>query len=295
MDLATLRSMRKNSSNKILAEMDKISNPKENYVDDRFWKLEGDKVGNGSAIIRFLPGPDPTALPWVRLFTHAFKGPTGRWYFEKSLTTIGQQDPVSDLNTALWNSGIEADKAIARKQKRQLGYIANILVISDSKHPEYEGKVMLFKFGKKIFDKIMAKAKPVFDDEPVIVFDPFAGANFKLRMRRVEDYANFDESLFLDSTPISEDENEMLDILNRQHPLTEFDDPKTFKTYDELKKKLDEVLKPGVATSDNAEMSTQSPANTNTTVSTKQVEVNTAPWDDDDDAMAFFKKIAQDD
>lgn len=297
MDLATLRTMRKNSFNKISSEMTKISNPSNSYTDERFWKLEGDKVGNGTAIIRFLPGLDADGLPWVRLFNHMFKGPTGRWYAEKSLTSIGLDDPVSELNSKLWNSGIESDKEIARRQKRQLQYIANILVVSDAKNPDNDGKVFLFKFGKKIFDKIKDKAQPTFaDDDPVNVFDPFVGANFKLRMRKVEEYSNYDQSVFLEPSPIDDDEEAILAVLNKQHPLTEFSDPNSFKPYDELAKKLNDVLFPSGSAVPNAaralsETLDEAPEKQ---VSKAKVDVS-PPWDDDDDAMAFFKKIAQED
>lgn len=302
MDLATLRSMRKKSVDKITAEMSKMAGG--GYSDDRFWKLEGDKAGNGSAIIRFLPGIDEDGVPWVRLFEHMFKGPTGRWYAEKSLTTLKEDDPVSELNSRLWNSGIESDKDIARAQKRQLRYITNILVISDSKNPDNEGKVFLFKFGKKIFDKIKEKATPTFaDDEPVDIFNPYTGANFKLRMRKVKDYANFDESIFLDASAIDDNDEAMLEVLNRQYSLTEFVDPKSFKSYEELAKKMNEVLFPagGATTTTAAALERQRgrqdddvpEANAATTKAVEKAEM-TPPWDDDDDAMAFFKKIAQD-
>jgi len=175
MDIQTLRKMRNSDFGQISQAFDKIANPQtetKSYADDRFWRLEGDKAGNGTATIRFLPRVEGDDLPWVRIFSHGFQGPTGKWYIENSLTTLSENDPVGELNTQLWNSGSEANKEIARKQKRKLSFIANILVVSDPKHPENEGKVFLFKFGKKIFDKIMDKARPTFEDEkPVNVFD----------------------------------------------------------------------------------------------------------------------------
>ena len=198
MDIQALRAMRKNDFGSISTAFEKIANPStesKGYADDRFWKLEGDKAGNGTATIRFLPRVEGDELPWVRIFSHGFQGPTGKWYIENSLTTLGEQDPVSELNSQLWNSGVEANKKIAQNQKRRLSYIANVLVISDPKHPENEGKVVLFKFGKKIFDKIMDKARPTFEDEkPVNVFDFWEGANFKLRMRKKDGFTNYDES-----------------------------------------------------------------------------------------------------
>jgi hypothetical protein len=198
MDINTLRKMRGTNFAKISGEFEKIANPQsesKSYQDDRLWKLEADKAGNGTATIRFLPNPNGDDLPWVRVFNHGFQGPTGKWYIENSLSTIGEADPVGELNSRLWNSGNESDKDIARKQKRKLTYIANILIISDPKHPENEGQVRLFRFGKKIFDKIMDKARPTFEDEtPVNVFDLWEGADFKLRQRKVEGYANYDQS-----------------------------------------------------------------------------------------------------
>ena len=239
-DIATLRKSRSTDFSKITSELDKIANPQSgSRSDDRFWKLEGDKAGNGTATIRFLPriDGDEYELPWVKVFSHGFQGPTGKWYIENSLTTIGKDDPVGELNTSLWNSGTEANKEIARKQKRQLSYYANILVVSDPKHPENEGQVFIYRFGKKIFDKIMDKAKPTFEDEsPVNVFDLWEGANFKLRMRKVAGYSNYDESVFADPTSITEDETKLLNIINKRHDLQEFLSPSSFKSYDELKR-----------------------------------------------------------
>jgi len=242
MDIQTLRKMRNSDFGKIAGEFEKIANPQtqtKSYADDRFWKLEGDKAGNGTATLRFLPRVEGDELPWVRIFSHGFQGPTGKWYIENSLTTLGENDPVGELNTQLWNSGSDANKKIAQAQKRKLSFIANVLVVSDPKHPENEGKVFLFKFGKKIFDKIMDKARPTFEDEkPVNVFDFWEGANFKLRMRKKDGYTNYDESAFADPTAISNDDEAILKIANQQHKLAEFLDRKNFKSYDELKKKL---------------------------------------------------------
>ena len=173
--------------------------------DDRFWQPEVDKAGNGMAVIRFLPGPSvdgDDALPWVRVFNHGFQGPGG-WYIENSLTTLNQKDPVSEYNSVLWNSGIEANKEIARKQKRRLTYISNVLIVSDSKHPENEGQIKLYKFGKKIFDKISEAMNPEFADEtPLNPFDFWEGANFKIKIRQVEGYRNYDKSEFDSITPV---------------------------------------------------------------------------------------------
>ena len=228
-------------------EVEKIANPSsQSSGDDRFWKPETDQAGNGSATIRFLPAPKGEDIPWVSVWHHSFKGPTGKWYWENSLSTIGQPDPCGELNSQLWNSGIESDKVIARAQKRKLNYIANILVISDPKHPENEGKVFLFRFGKKLFDKIKDVMNPEFEDEePINPFDFWDGANFKLKIRQVDGWPSYDKSEFAAVGPVAEDDDEIEAIWGKQYSLQEFLDPKNFKSYDELKKKLDYVLGTG--------------------------------------------------
>jgi hypothetical protein len=216
------------------------------------------------------------------LFSHGFQGPTGKWYLENSLTTLGENDPVSDLNTKLWNSGSEANKEIVRKQKRKLGFTANILVVSDPKHPENEGKVFLFRFGKKVFDKIM----------------DWEGANFKLRMRKKDGYSNYDESAFMEPSAVSEDEDKLLKIVNSQHKLSEFLDRKNFKTYDELKTKLDQVLSgdsfSGKSAAEIAEQEDMVSAPAFTPKASKPApQAKSVDADDDDaDVMSYFKKIA---
>ena len=213
--------------------------------DTRFWQPEVDKAGNGMAIIRFLPAPaadGDDALPWVRVFNHGFQGPGG-WYIENSLTTLNQKDPVSEYNSVLWNSGIEANKEIARKQKRRLTYISNILVVSDPKHPENEGQIKLYKYGKKIFDKISEAMNPEFADEtPLNPFDFWEGANFKIKIRQVEGYRNYDKSEFDSITPVDGDDEKLEAIWKKEYSLKEFLEPKQFKSYDTLKAKLDKVL-----------------------------------------------------
>jgi len=213
--------------------------------DTRFWQPEVDKAGNGMAVIRFLPAPaadGDDALPWVRVFNHGFQGPGG-WYIENSLTTLNQKDPVSEYNSILWNSGIEANKEIARKQKRRLTYISNILVVSDPKNPENEGQIKLYKFGKKIFDKISEAMNPEFADEtPLNPFDFWEGANFKIKIRQVEGYRNYDKSEFDSITPVDGDDAALEAIWKKEYSLKEFLEPKQFKSYDTLKAKLDKVL-----------------------------------------------------
>jgi len=214
--------------------------------DPRLWQPTVDKAGNGMAIIRFLPAPSvdgEDALPWVRVFSHGFQGPGG-WYIENSLTTLNQKDPVSEYNSTLWNSGIEANKEIARKQKRRLNYIANVYVVSDPSNPENEGQIRIYKFGKKIFDKITEAMNPEFADEtPVNPFDMWEGANFKLKIRNVEGYRNYDKSEFADKSALLDGDDAKLETLWKQeHSLKEFLDPKHFKPYDLLKTRLDKVL-----------------------------------------------------
>lgn len=310
MDIAQLRAMRNNDFGQISNAFEKIANPSsdsKSYKDDRFWRLEGDKAGNGTATLRFLGKHPDDELPWVRIFSHGFQGPTGKWYIENSLTTLGEQDPVAELNSQLWNSGVEANKEIARKQKRRLSFIANVLVVSDPKHPENEGKVFLFKFGKKIFDKIMDKAKPTYEDEkPVNVFDYWDGADFKLRMRKKDGFTNYDESFFLEPAPVGEDE-QIVKVANAQYRLGEFTDPGNFKSYDELKKKLDTVLSgDSFATKSAAEMAMEEApvmaapepareAPAFTPAASRPAAEPSTSMDDEDDVMSYFEKIAQED
>jgi hypothetical protein len=302
MDINTLRKMRGTNFAKISGEFEKIANPQsesKSYQDDRLWKLEADKAGNGTATIRFLPNPNGDDLPWVRVFNHGFQGPTGKWYIENSLSTIGEADPVGELNSRLWNSGNESDKDIARKQKRKLTYIANILIVSDPKHPENEGQVRLFRFGKKIFDKIMDKARPTFEDEtPVNVFDLWEGADFKLRQRKVEGYANYDQSTFMEPSAVADSEDELLAVMGKVHDLKEFLDRKNFKTYEELSRKLASVLNTeGSAGQTAAQLAEDddAPAPTKVTTKVATTKVKVSQDDGDDDAMSFFKKIAMED
>jgi hypothetical protein len=301
MDINTLRKMRGQDFGKISTEFDKIANPQsdsKSYQDDRFWKLEADKAGNGTATIRFLPRADGDELPWVKIFSHGFQGPTGKWYIENSLTTIGENDPVGELNSRLWNTGADSDKEIARKQKRKLSYIANVLIVSDPKHPENEGQVKLFKFGKKIFDKIMDKARPTFEDEtPVNVFDFWEGAEFKLRMRKVDGYPNYDQSAFMEPSEIADSEEEILAIANKQHKLSEFLDRKNFKTYEELSRKLASVLNteaaaPVTAATLQEDDDYTPPQRTVVKDTVSTVKISKSSDSEDDDAMSYFKKIA---
>lgn len=282
-----------NNLDRLAKELDKLNAPasQDKKDDTRFWKLERDKSGNGSAVIRFLPAPavdGDDALPWVRLFDHGFKGPTGKWYIEKSLTTLNQKDPVSEFNSKLWNAGGEGspERKQAQAQKRRLGYICNIYVVSDPKHPENEGKVFLFKFGKKIFDKITMLMKPEFeDDTPVNPFCLWKGANFKIRIRTVDGYANYDQSMFESSSALLSDDDALEKIWKSEYSLKEFVDPSQFKSYDELKAKLEMVL--GLTESAApAAKSAPMPAR-------KTAEEDDAPFDlDDDEDLKAFKALA---
>jgi hypothetical protein len=289
--MSNLSALKKNSSlGKLARALETNTKNSGSKEDERLWQPEVDSAGNGYAVIRFLDAPavdGEDAMPWVQVFSHGFQGPGG-WYIENSLTTLGQKDPVSEYNTQLWNSGIEANKEIARKQKRRLTYISNVLVIKDTANPANEGKVFLYKYGKKIFDKIKEKIEPQFEDEKAV--NPFSfweGANFKLKIRKVEGYRNYDKSEFDTPSPLFEGDDEKIEkVWKAEYSLKEFLDPKHFKSYDELKSKLDRVLGlDGVAAA---------------RVKAKAEDLELADEDvgvaatDDDDSMAFFGKLAED-
>ena len=279
---------------------------KKSYSDDRFWKPELDKSGNGFAIIRFLPTPEGEEMPWVSYWDHGFQGPGG-WYIEKSLTTLGKQDPVSEYNTQLWNTGIEANKEIARKQKRRLHYVSNIYVVSDPKNPDNEGKVFLYRYGKKIFEQLKEAISPAFEDEAAI--NPFdlrgEGANFKIKIRKVDGYWNYDKSEFETPAPLFDDENQLNDIYTSVNSLSEIIAPNEFKTYDELKEKLDRVLglSGGVTTTSTAESVAEDLdevpwSNVNTEGTADEPVISSADStssnsvEEGDDAMDYFKRLA---
>jgi hypothetical protein len=283
-----------NSLDKLLGAAVKESAPQEkkSYNDERLWKPTMDKTDNGYAVIRFLPTPEGEEIPWVKVWNHAFQGPTGQWYIENSLTTLGQNDPVSELNTRFWNSGIESDKEIARKQKRKLQYFSNIYVITDSANPENEGKVFLYRFGKKIFDKVMEAMQPAFEDEtPINPFDLWSGANFKLKLRKVDGYWNYDKSEFESPSALNDDDDKIEEIYGKVYSLAEFSSPSNFKSYDELKTRLDMVLSGTVAAATVADVMESEPT-ANVTVNTKPVSPAATVVDDDDDAMSYFEKLA---
>ena len=292
MSLASLK--RKNNLDSLLDAAQKENAPQEkkSYVDERLWRPQLDKSGNGYAVIRFLPPCDGENLPWAKLWSHAFQGPTGQWYIENSLTTLGQKDPVSEHNTRLWNSGVESDKEIARKQKRKLQYYSNIYVVSDTKNPANEGKVFLYRFGKKIFDKLMEAMQPAFEDEtPLNPFDFWTGANFKLKIRKVDGYWNYDKSEFDNVSTLSDDDDELEKVYKSQYSLDEFTASSNFKSYDELKTRLDMVLSGTVAVSTVETLMEDEPT-APAVVDTKAVSATSAT--DDDDAMSYFEKLSSD-
>ena len=277
------------------------STEKKNYDDERIWKPTVDKAGNGYAVLRFLPAKEGEDLPWVRYWDHGFKGPTGQWYIENSLTSIGQPDPVGELNSRLWNSGIEADKEKARAQKRRLHYVVNALVVQDPSAPHNEGRVVLYKFGKKIFDKIMDVMQPQFADEkPINPFDFWEGADFKLKIRNVEGYRNYDKSEFASPSALYEsDESKLEGLYNQLHSLSEFTDPSHYKSYDELKAKLARVLGEDAMVQGAPTMAQEAMINTPAAEPEYKVsepitaaEMNTT---EDDDTMSYFAKLANDD
>ena len=293
---ASLKKSRSNDLQKLQSEVDKINNPQNNKNfgdDERFWKAELDKSGNGYAVIRFLPAPNEEDLPYVRVFNHGFQGPGG-WYIENSLTTLGQKDPLAEYNSTLWNSGIEANKEIARKQKRRLTYFSNVYIVEDKANPQNEGKVCLFRYGKKIFDKISSMANPEFEDEsPVDVFNFWDGANFKLKIRKVDGFSNYDKSEFITTAPLFEDDSKMEETWKNEHSLDEFINQKNFKSYDELKSRLDVVLgnTPSPATSAPSSVdSSEVPFDGGTPMKTSSY---TEEEVSNDENLDYFKKLAE--
>jgi hypothetical protein len=296
-----LRETRKSSFDKLNAELTKLNQSTNNNTQDNeenYWKPEVDKAGNGYAVIRFLPAPSGEDVPFVRVWDHGFQGPGG-WYIEKSLTTFGQPDPVSEYNTKLWATGMESNKDLVRKQKRRLSYFSNILIVKDPTRPDNEGKVFLLKYGKKIFDKLNEAMNPEFSDETAInPFDLWEGANFKLKIRQVEGYRNYDKSEFDTPSAVSNDDDELKKIWESEHSLQEILDPKHFKSYDALKQRLEKAI--GVAST----ATTISPMNEPEAAPAPSFKQAAAPvaatasaaWDseDEDEDLSFFKKLAKD-
>jgi len=295
-------SLKKSSYTDLLSKAESLNKTEVRGADERIWKPEVDKAGNGYAVIRFLPAPDGEDLPWAQVWSHAFQGPGG-WYIENSLTTLGKKDPVSDLNRTLWNSGNDADKETARKQKRKLSYYSNIYVISDPANPENEGRVFLYKFGKKIFDKLTEAMQPAFADEtPINPFDFWKGADFKVKIRKVEGYWNYDKSEFAEpSTLKGFDDSELELIWKQQYSLTDFTAPDKFKTFEELETRLQTVLSATQPTRKiDAELEDESEGKYREVRGATEIAASaapsfksaSAPVEEEDDALSYFAKLA---
>ena len=298
MSFANLKSSRGSSIDKLVKAAEAVSTPKtesNSYEDDRFWKPTRDKAGNGFAVIRFLPAQEGEDLPWVRYWDHGFKGPTGLWYIENSLTSIGQQDPVSEMNSVLWNSGRDEDKATARERKRRLHSVSNVLVVSDPENPQNEGKVFLYQFGKKIFDKIMDVMQPQFaDEEPVNPYDFWEGADFKIKIRKVEGWINYDKSEFSAPSALYEgDEERLEEVYNKLYSLQDFLKPENYKTYDELKMKLNRVL--GVDAGVSMDAPSPAPVVEEPVMASDdgQPFAETADSGEEEDTLSYFAKLAK--
>jgi hypothetical protein len=307
MSFAQLKKNRSKSLEKLSEQLDKLSS--KGYSDplkEKYWSPTRDAAGNGFAIIRFLPAREGEEMPFVRIWDHAFQGPGG-WYIENSLTTINQEDPLSKINQKLWNSGSENDKEQARKQKRRLKYHSNILVIKDPANPENEGKIFLYAYGKKIFDKLNDLMNPQFEDEDAVnPFDFWEGANFRLKIRMVDGYPSYDKSEFDSPSALHDGDDEKLEeVYNNLHSLQELLDPKYFKSYEDLEARLHRVL--GI--SDQTETRKASPK-TSTVVededeedldvsakvgkSKAAAEIPSSDVSDDDDSdLAFFRELAK--
>ena len=292
MSFADMKKRSKTDLSSLIKETEKISNP--NSFGDRdegYWRPELDKSGNGYAVIRFLPAPEGEELPWARIWNHGFQGPGG-WYIENSLTTLGQKDPVSEYNSQLWNSGIEANKEIARKQKRRLNYTSNVYIIKDPANPQNEGQVKLYRYGKKIFDKINDLMNPEFEDEsPVNPFDLWEGANFKMKIRKVEGYSNYDKSEFEAPSALLDDDERLEEIWNSQTSLKELVSPDKFKTFDELKTKLDRVL--GLGATSTPKPNTEEVPFDGGQPYTPPPKPAAEETTSDDDDLGYFQKLAE--
>jgi len=277
---------------KLVKQVEKMNN-NGSSGDERLWKLDVDKSGNGYAVIRFLPAPNGEDLPFVKLYSHAFQGPGG-WFIENSLTTLGQKDPVSEYNSLLWNNGTDAGKETARKQKRKLTYVSNIYVVKDPANPENEGKVFLYKYGKKIFDKLTAAMQPEFEDEEAIdPFDFWQGANFKLKAKNVAGYRNYDSSEFAAPSPLLNDDDAMESLWKKQFSLAEIVAPDQFKTYDELKTRLDYVLGNKKSAAPQFEEEDNDRGEAEELVTAAVSKSTPAVAEEEDDALSYFAKLAE--
>jgi hypothetical protein len=298
MSFANLKSSRGSSIDKLVKAAEAVSENKtdtKSYVDDRFWKPTQDKAGNGYAVVRFLPAKEGEDLPWVRYWDHGFKGPTGLWYIENSRTSINEDDPVSEMNSVLWNSGREEDKQTARDRKRRLHYISNVLIVSDPENPQNEGKVKLYKFGKKIFDKIMDVMQPQFaDEDPVNPYDFWEGADFKIKIRKVEGWTNYDKSEFASVAALHNGEEERLEeVYNNIHSLSEFTSESNYKSYDELKMKMNRVLGVDAGMEPVQSAPTAQVAEAPKVGNIAEPVMDSAPAAGEDDTLSYFAKLAE--
>ena len=287
-------SLKKQSSlgsltSKLVKEIEKTNTTK-GGADERLWKPELDKSGNGYAVIRFLPATDGEDLPWAKVYSHAFQGPGG-WYIENSLTTLGAKDPVSEYNRDLWNSGNDGDKDVVRRQKSKLSYYANIYVVKDPVNPHNEGGVFLFKFGKKIFDKLTAAMQPEFEDEtPINPFDFWQGANFKLKIRKVDGYWNYDKSEFDAPSPLLDDDDALEALWKKEYPLADFTAQSNFKSYEDLERRLKSVLGQKQAQRPRID---EEVVQEDDPTPVAAAAVASAPDADEDDALSYFQKLAE--
>lgn len=291
MSFSNLKRNRTNISDLVSAAgSDNNQKEKKNYNDERQWKISRDQAGNGYAVIRFLPAAEGNELPFVRYWDHFFKGETGQWYIEKSLTSIGQNDPVSEANSKLWATEDKSNQELVRTRKRRLHYVSNILVESDPANPENEGKVFMFTYGKKIFDKVMEAMQPEFaDEDPINPFDFWEGASFKLKVRKVDGYPNYDKSEFTRPAPLSNDDDDLESIYNKLYDLNEFTDPKNFKSYDELYARFRLVTGEGGSPAPVMETMEPAPQRTAPAPAPKAVEA------EEDDTLSYFAKLAEED
>ena len=293
MSFADLKRKSQSNFEFLQKELEKSSTT--NGADERLWKPELDASGNGYAVVRFLPAPEGESVPWAKLYTHAFKG-TGGWLIDNCPTTNGDKCPVCAGNTKLWNSGHESDKSVARDRKRKLSYYSNIYVVNDPKNPDNNGKVFLFKYGKKIHDKILAAMQPEFQDEtPVNVFDLWEGANFKIKIRTIGGYWNYDASEFSSPAVLSSDDDEMEAIWKQAYSLEAFVAPSEFKSYDDLETRMNSVLGAAPATRQVQQEEYQDPAPVATSTQQRDVDLPSFKSDEDDDALSYFARLAEED
>jgi len=299
MSFAAMKKQRAAAMEKLISSATTASQGggQKSFKDDRLWKPEVDKSGNGYAVIRFLPGAEGDDNPWIQYWDHGFQGPTGRWYIERSLTSIGQDDPLSEMNSKLWNSGRDEDKDTVRKRKRRLHYVSNIMVVDNPSNPADNGKTFLYVYGKKIFDKILDAMQPQFaDEEPINPFDFWEGADFKLKIRKVEGFRNYDKSEFDAATAVSDDDAKLEKIYGDLHSLAEYNSPDNYKSYAELKAKLVQVLGEDGGALNTAEQvsleNTQESAHEAPVKKSTPAAEPASNNDEDDDTLSYFNKLA---